>query len=296
MANSAESVIWGAIQSLVLTTHDKSDSTNPAGKPSSKASDNKIIYPCLAPSSHEYPEVALPVFGTPYIEINGKWHKLSPGRFAAITPGVEHIEGCASAKDGYTLLWLIFSKRTMMLLASQHIPQKGWHTFMSRSLNSPKVNILRKLIQYGGQDFTPQRTDKIRANILTVLAELYEKEITTSEKLSSCQPGDKYDETLDSLHDFIDTHYAGPISVESLARMAGISTCYLNRLFKKKFGLGIQEQIISTRMYAALEMLKTGNFMIKQIALKCGYDDPLYFSKAFKKYYGYPPSTRTGKP
>jgi AraC-like DNA-binding protein len=95
---------------------------------------------------------------------------------------------------------------------------------------------------------------------------------------------------LDSLHEFINTHYADQLNVEYLSRMSGVSASYLNRLFKRKFGMGVQEVIIAARMTAAKEMLLTGNFMIKQVAAKCGYDDPLYFSKAFRKYYGYSPS------
>jgi AraC-like DNA-binding protein len=39
-------------------------------------------------------------------------------------------------------------------------------------------------------------------------------------------------------------------------------------------------------------MLESGDFdSIKEVALSAGYSDPLYFSKVFKKFYGFSPSS-----
>ena len=264
--------------------------TNPAGDGSENFPRSRKTFSKIC-ERHAYLEVALPVSGKACIEMNGRWHVLSPGRFAAITPGVEHVEGCASARDRYTLLWLTFSRHTMIAFACNHKPNNGWHTFMNCSLNSPHVSLLQELMQNGGTDFTPMRIKKIRVNILAVLSELYAKQLDESSKQHKTAGCDKYKEVLESLNEFINTHYADHLNVDYLARMAGVSTCYLNRLFKREFGAGVQEQIILAKMAAAKKMLKSGNFMIKQIAAKCGYDDPLYFSKAFRKFYGYSPSS-----
>jgi AraC-like DNA-binding protein len=184
----------------------------------------------------------------------------------------------------------------MICFACEHTPKNKWKIFINCSLSSSRVNVLSKLIKSGNQEFSADHADEIRINILAVLSELYAKEIEKDQNRESCRKTDKFSDLLDSLYDFLDTHYADRISVEYLAQMAGMSTCYLNRQFKRKFGLGVQEQIIATRMNVAKNMLKTGNHMIKQVAVKCGYDDPLYFSKAFKKHYGYPPSAYTNNP
>ena len=286
---SVESILMSAIRSLVAISQDDIDCTNPAGKGNPQLPRRSVVYSTVR-DSHDFPEVAIPVYGKPCIEMDGKWHTLLPGRFAVITPGVKHVEGCASAREEYTLLWLIFSIRKMTAFACRHTHKSGWQTFMSTSLDSPRVGLLRELIQSGGQDFSPDRTKKIRANILAVLSELHAKEIYKSENQELENHSHKYADMLDSLHEFINTHYADQLNVEYLSRMSGVSASYLNRLFKRKFGMGVLEAITAARMTAAKGMLLTGSFMIKQIAAKCGYDDPLYFSKAFRKYYGYSPS------
>ncbi len=287
--NAAKSIVWSAIQSLVRGKGDMEEFVNPAGVGHSRVPRQSALY-TEAMGRHEYPEVALPVAGKPCMVMDGKWYPLTAGRFAAITPGVEHVEGCASAKDGYTLLWLIFSKHTMIAFACQHAPRQGWRSFMNFSLDSPRVTLLRNLIQYGGPEFVAGRVESIRTNILAVLTELYDKEIIKSHSAHTGRAREKYAEALESLHDFIDTHYADRLDVDTLARMSGLSTCYLNRLFARKYGISVQEHIIATRMKAAETMLKISQSMIKQIAVKCGYTDPLYFSKAFRKHFGFAPS------
>ena len=44
-------------------------------------------------------------------------------------------------------------------------------------------------------------------------------------------------------------------------------------------------------MEKAREILSEGHFSIQAVAKRVGYDDPYYFSKLFKKKFGYSPST-----
>ena len=50
-----------------------------------------------------------------------------------------------------------------------------------------------------------------------------------------------------------------------------------------------QEFIIRYRLTKAADMMKLTNDPIGEIAAKCGYQNQLHFSRAFKKRYGVPP-------
>lgn len=73
---------------------------------------------------------------------------------------------------------------------------------------------------------------------------------------------------------------------------------YLRKLFKKEVGLNPLEYMTNLRMKKAEVMLgpmwAKGN-SIAEVAELCGFDDPLYFSRVFKKHFGCSPSEYTKK-
>lgn len=70
---------------------------------------------------------------------------------------------------------------------------------------------------------------------------------------------------------------------------------YARKAFKKEVGATPHEYLLRQRMELAASLLKSGmsnrysSYSVSQIAEACGFADPLYFSKVFKKYYGVAP-------
>ncbi len=68
---------------------------------------------------------------------------------------------------------------------------------------------------------------------------------------------------------------------------------YLRKLFKKEMGVTPLEYMTSLRMRKAETMLTAtwGNdYTVAEIGMLCGFEDALYFSRVFKKYFGCSPS------
>lgn len=68
---------------------------------------------------------------------------------------------------------------------------------------------------------------------------------------------------------------------------------YLRKLFKKEVGLSPLEYMTGLRMKNAETLLTamwTNEYTISEVARMCGFEDALYFSRVFKKYYGCAPS------
>ena len=68
---------------------------------------------------------------------------------------------------------------------------------------------------------------------------------------------------------------------------------YLRKLFKKEVGVSPLEYMTRLRMKSAETLLTamwTNEYTISEIAQMCGFEDALYFSRVFKKYYGCAPS------
>ncbi|MFC4301839.1 response regulator [Cohnella boryungensis] len=88
----------------------------------------------------------------------------------------------------------------------------------------------------------------------------------------------------------IDEQYRdSELKVETIAQQVYINPSYLRGVFKKMHGLTVGDYITQKRMEQARALLAEGAFKLADIAERVGYNDPAYFSRAFKKYYGYSP-------
>ena len=90
------------------------------------------------------------------------------------------------------------------------------------------------------------------------------------------------------------TDYA--YSVEAAIRKLPLSYDYVRKLFKKETGLTPHEYLTAVRMERAGNIILSGvsnrysAYTVGQIAEACGYAEPLYFSRVFKKYFGVSPT------
>ncbi|MHA4893569.1 helix-turn-helix transcriptional regulator [Pedobacter sp. PWIIR3] len=81
--------------------------------------------------------------------------------------------------------------------------------------------------------------------------------------------------------------------VEDRGKMADrfmVSERQLDRLAKTAFGKPLHAQVIKYRMESGLDHLLYTKKPIYEIAELTGYREAYYFSKAFKSYFGFPPS------
>ncbi len=81
------------------------------------------------------------------------------------------------------------------------------------------------------------------------------------------------------------------LSLEELAAHAGVTAKHLCRLFGRHVGHSPVSTYRRLKLQTAVPYLARSNLSIKQIAHRCGYDDPLYFSRCFSRVYGQSPRT-----
>ncbi len=79
------------------------------------------------------------------------------------------------------------------------------------------------------------------------------------------------------------------ISVETVAKSAGFSIDYFNRIFLSHTGYTVTSYINNLRLKQAVILLRTTDKSILDIALEIGYESHEGFTKAFKKKYGIAP-------
>jgi signal transduction histidine kinase/DNA-binding response OmpR family regulator len=101
----------------------------------------------------------------------------------------------------------------------------------------------------------------------------------------------KDSEFMQRLLDTVEKHISDEkFSVEQLGHEFGMSPSQINRKLKAIINQSAVEFIRSIRMQRALELLKSDQATIAEIAYEIGFREPAYFSRVFKNHFGYPPS------
>ena len=89
---------------------------------------------------------------------------------------------------------------------------------------------------------------------------------------------------------FIQDHLAEPLQRRDLAHCAGLSIPHLHTVFVEAFGHAPMEVLRRERMQHASQLLHWSDLSIAEVAVRCGFEDQYYFSRAFKRWEGVPPS------
>lgn len=84
-------------------------------------------------------------------------------------------------------------------------------------------------------------------------------------------------------------NYQLDYTLSELAEKYFFNPSYFSTLFKKHTGMHFTEYIMDLRMNHAAQLLLESNDKIYQIAKKVGYQDVKYFTRIFKKKFGYTP-------
>lgn len=96
--------------------------------------------------------------------------------------------------------------------------------------------------------------------------------------------------TIDKMIKYMDDHFDSIEDIGQLPYMAGLTPSSFCRAFKNRTGQTPGSYITELRMKRAKELLTVSNESIKEVSYAIGYQDPLYFSRVFKKSIGVSPS------
>lgn len=126
--------------------------------------------------------------------------------------------------------------------------------------------------------------DELSKNLIDALKAVFSPEPLTD------SPAEEYSPEVTQALSYIQNNYSRKISLASVAEHVGLSSGYLCRIFKEETSISINAYINNLRMTKAGELLRDKNSYIKEVAVSVGFEDQLYFSRLFKRYYGTTPS------
>ena len=97
--------------------------------------------------------------------------------------------------------------------------------------------------------------------------------------------------TVEDIETYLREHYADNLSADMVADAVGFHVVYLNRIFKKHKNVSLIRYLINYRIEKAKELIREHpDWELSLVGESVGYQDPHYFSRAFKKNTGQSPT------
>lgn len=124
--------------------------------------------------------------------------------------------------------------------------------------------------------FTPQALARSMAELADHASELISPACRSDNPLAQ--------RTIAIIH----SRYQEPLKLEGVAREQFVSPAYLGRIFHTCTGQTFRDYLTQVRMQYADRLLREGH-PVSSVAAAVGYEDPNYFSRVYKKQFGYPP-------
>ena len=94
---------------------------------------------------------------------------------------------------------------------------------------------------------------------------------------------------LRRVRSYIDQHLVSGADLDSLARIAGMSSCHFSRVFKQSTGMPPHRYLITRRISAAIAMIRDTDLPLSDISLEAGFADQSHFTRTFVQLTGETP-------
>ncbi|MGC3992478.1 MAG: AraC family ligand binding domain-containing protein [Chthoniobacteraceae bacterium] len=213
--------------------------------------------------------------GEGWCEINGRRSPVKPGDLVVIPPQLAHAYGAHEQKP-WSIYWF-------------HVQGRQLAAFLAELGSSTE----RPILPVGETPQIPALFEELLAllepgyapeNLLGAshtLAHLMVVLIRQQRKAGYDQPGTR--QRIAEAMDYMRQHLDQPLSLDHLTAMTHLSRSRLAELFKQQAGYSPIDYFIRQRMQRACQLLDLTKMSIKAIASALGYEDPLYFSRVFRK-------------
>lgn len=131
------------------------------------------------------------------------------------------------------------------------------------------------------QGYTEHTSLQLSLALIKILISLHENPLDRGDNHSRHR--------IESAMNLMREHVSNPQTLETYAKKAGYSTTQFSHLFRQHTGTSPINYLNELRIQRAAELLKNTDHSIKHIAHQLGFEDPLYFSRSFRKCVGVSP-------
>lgn len=234
---------------------------------------------------HSHWEIYYLVEGVCCFFIDNKSYRLTAGDMALFPPGIIH-------KANYetpTFSRLLIYCDSALIPSSVEPVIRRFPVFPRNERTCGPIQDIFETIRREYSEPDPFSGDLLRSKLTELLA------IIARESRSAEQPKGETS-VVEQAIGYIRSRYMEPISLGDVAGHCFVSREHLSRIFKRETGLNLSEYLMIYRLQKAESLLRENpKIRVAEAAQRCGFNDSNYFSKSFRKLYGYAPTALKGR-
>lgn len=194
---------------------------------------------------------------------------------------------------------IVFDPNMLSFSAYDEVQSEIFEPLMSSNIPLPPIvttdhpafnridKLYRYCVRHGGTSNASERL-LIKAKLLEILAIYHEYGLISRKEMHGQKVKSKQDK-LKELLNYVDAHYAGPITIRDASLRLGVTDQYFCRYFRRVIGMSFTEYLNDLRLRRATKEIELTNRPISDIAFDHGFENAGYFFKNFKLKYGITP-------
>lgn len=219
------------------------------------------------------------VSGKGIYKVDNKSYDIGIGNTFLIYPGTE-ITYIADKNEPWEYYWVGFSGNDARIIINQTDFTKD-NPVICIDMDDRFEELLMDIYHTKGN--SDSSIIKMSGYLMLALSYLIEK--STHKKLRHNSSNEYTKKALE----YIEYHYTEKLTVQDIADYIGISRSQLYRVFMELHQKSPMDIILEYRIRMACQLLKTSKLSIGSVGYSVGFEDNLYFSRAFKKVMGISP-------
>ncbi|SFU28269.1 AraC-type DNA-binding protein [Polaromonas sp. YR568] len=236
--------------------------------------------------SHETYSIGVTASGVQTFHCGGALHTSLRGDVILLNPDESH-DGQRGTQEGFGYSMLYVSQQVV-----NECRDKEAGLDMAAYFSQPVVRdaamgqALARAISAAGQAQESLRAEELTRDVLVRLLQRY------GERRERHSGGDETRSTgmarMVRIRDYLRSHFDQDITVDTLAREAGLSRVHLTRAFARQFGVPPHIYLNAVRIERAQTGMLAGRGLA-EVAAACGFADQSHFSRRFKGSVGLAP-------
>lgn len=247
------------------------------------------------PPAHRHPhlELCIALAGRCPFLLGERRYMLRRGSVVVLSPEAFHCELAAERCGPYRLLWISCHPTVAHLFVQDHLGGRVFRREAPRVALSNFAEAYR-ILHEADYELWAGRPGAFRRvqGLLLGLCGFFERALDEREKKTRAPARDEAVQRrrVERAAEYVRDHFSEAVDLQEAAVHVGVSAAYLSALFTRTLGRSFTDFLAACRLEEAERLLAQPDLSVKEVALRVGIRNPLYFSRLFRKHTGTSPT------